>query len=338
MKNFTFNLDIGSNYTICYITEYNRSVNNIPKISLINRINCIGIKTGVVIDILETENTIRSLIKETEKQLGFKIKDLNVEIRGEHIDTNLPGYGSLSIKRKNKEITLCDIKYILEKINPKDVPSNCFIIDKYVQEFAINGIRGISDPLGMEANYLEVFVNLVTASQVQINNITKAITRAGYRVNSIHYSLLSVADSVLTKEEKKQGCLLIDLDEQLTGVIVYSGGSIKFIKEFPIGTSNIVREISKSLHIPFNKVNIYDNNTDEKYKLIIENGLKDIIKIIDDEIRRLGYYKFLSQGGVILTGEGANLEGIKDIVNHIFNMPVKTGFLSNIVGNIPVLS
>jgi hypothetical protein len=79
------------------------------------------------------------------------------------------------------------------------------IVHVIPQDFILDRQSGVPNPVGMEAMLLETDVHIVTASQSHLNNVWKAIARAGFEVEEPIYGLLAVGDTVVTAGRKGVG-------------------------------------------------------------------------------------------------------------------------------------
>jgi cell division protein FtsA len=214
----------------------------------------------------------------------------------------------------------------------------------------------------MEAMLLEVDVHIVTASQSHLNNVWKAIARAGFEVEEPIYGLLAVGDTVVTQEEKGLGCLLIDLGGQTTGLAVYAEGSVRFTKELSVGSDAISHDLSHALRtslVQAQKVKerytaasrqLAEGNVDEEVEYTSVDGrtprrikrstlfdyvaprVEEIFTLISEELQRSNYADHVAGGGIILTGGGSQLQGIAGAAEQILDLPVRMGLPQNIAG------
>ena len=238
-------LDIGSGQVVCVLgqTDQNSELINIVSSG---QDSCRGVKGGIVVDIDETANSIANAIEEAEKKADVVIHNLYLGVRGVHIETH-NSRGVVSISRADKEIISDDVTSAIDNAKAIRISSDREIIDTVSQDSSLDGQRGVHNPVGMEGSYLEVFVHVVTSSITHLNNIHKAITKAGFKVIEPIYGLLATGDVVVTEEEQALGGLLIDFGGQTTGIAIYAEGSIKFSKELPLGSDLITTDISHAL-------------------------------------------------------------------------------------------
>jgi cell division protein FtsA len=216
---------------------------------------------------------------------------------------------------------------------------------------------------------LEVDVHIVTASQSHLNNVWKAIARAGFEVEEPIYGLLAVGDTVVTQEEKGLGCLLVDLGGQTTGLAVYADGSVRFTKELAVGSDAISHDLSHALRTSFlqaQKVKelygaasrtLAEGNLDEDIEYTSVDGrtprrlkrttifdyiaprVEEIFTLISEELQRSNYADHVAGGGVILTGGGAQLKGSPRPPNKYWicrcgmGLPQNIGGVPDIVSN-----
>src|SRR3989344_5831534 len=195
-------LDIGSAQVVCVIAEQNPDTETLKVLGGARR-PCKGLKGGVVINIDETARAIQQVVEEAEEMAELKgaAKSVLIGVRGSHIQT-FNHHGAMNIARTDKEITAEDRDQVVENTKAVPISQDREIVHVIPQDFILDRQSGVPNPVGMEASLLEVDVHIVTASQNHLNNIWKAIARAGFQVEEPIYGLLAVGDVVMTSEEK----------------------------------------------------------------------------------------------------------------------------------------
>jgi len=329
------------------------------------RTYCRGVNGGVVVNIGETANGIKRAIEEAEEKTDEVIHSVYLGLRGSHIDT-VNNRGVVSISRTDKEITNEDVINVIDNAKAIQISTDREIIDTVAQEFSVDRQKGVHDPTGMEGNYLEVYVHIVTASRTHLNNIYKAVAQAGFSVIEPIYGLLAVGEVVVSDEEKELGCLLIDLGGQTTGLAVYSENSIRFSKELQIGSDLITRDISYALRTSIvNAREIKERygvvspsmvDKDEEIEFtgvdgrtmrktcvkflseIIAPRVEEIFEKINEVIQDANFSDVIVPGGVIITGGGSLLEGIVKASEQVLGVSSRIGICQGVKGPQEIVS
>jgi cell division protein FtsA len=330
---------------------------------------CRGLKSGVVINIDETAHTVTRVVEEAEEKAGVHgvVRNLLIGVRGSHIQT-FNHHGAMNIARTDKEITPDDRDQVVENCKAVPISPDREIVHVLPQDFILDRQSGVPNPVGMEASLLEVDVHMVTASQSHLNNIWKAIARAGFHVEEPIYGLLAVADVVISREEKDLGCLLIDLGGQTTSLAIYSEGSLRFTKEIPLGSDTITHDLSHGLRASLSQAQrvkesfgaasrqLAEGATEEDLEYTSVDGrtvkrikrqslfdyiaprVEEIFTVISDELKNSHHEDSVAGGGVILTGGGALLQGIVPAAEQILDLPVRLGLPQSFSGPADILS
>jgi cell division protein FtsA len=316
-----------------------------------------------VINIDETARSITRAVEAAEEMAGLTgaTRGVLIGVRGGHIQT-FNHHGAMNIARTDKEITLADRDQVVESTKAVPISPDREIVHVIPQDFILDRQSGVPNPVGMEATLLETDVHIVTASQSHLNNVWKAIARAGFDVEEPIYGLLAVGDAVVTAEEKGLGCLLIDVGGQTTGLAVYAEGSVRFTKELPIGSDAISHDLSHALRtslLQAQKVKekhgaasrpLAEGNIDEDIEYTSVDGrtprhikrstlfdyiaprVEEIFTLVSEELQRSNYADHVAGGGVVLTGGGAQLQGLSAAVEQILDLPVRLGSASKLDG------
>ena len=321
-----------------------------------------GLRKGVVINIENTVNSIKAAIEEAETMAGCEIGSVYAGIAGGHIEgVNKPGIIAL----KEKEVTKKDIERVIETASAVAVPMDREVIHTLVQEFIVDDQDGIVDPLGMSGVRLEAKVHIVTGAVTSAQNIIKCANRAGLDVYDIVLESLASSEAVLSKEERNLGAALIDFGGGTTDLALFSKGAIKHTSVLALGGDNLTYDISVGLRTPkleAEKIKIKYGSAlssligkDETIEVpgvggrkprtlsrqilgeILEPRVEEIFTLIYQELVRSGYDE-LASSGVVVTGGSAELPGISEMAEQIFNAPARVGYPEEIDGLVDLIN
>ena len=308
-----------------------------------------GLRKGVVVNIDATIESIRKAVEEAEIMSGCHIKAVFAGIAGGHIKS-FNSYGIVAVK--GSEVDDADVKRAVEAAKAIAMPLDREILHIIPQYYIVDDQDGVKDPIGMSGVRLEVKVHIVTGAVTSIQNIVKSVNGVGLEVNDIVLEPLAASDAVLGQDEKELGVALVDIGGGTTDIAVYSEGSIKHTAVLPLGGSYLTNDIAVGLRTPVTeaeKVKIKYGCAftslipqDEMIEVpsvggreprrvsrqvlggIIEPRMDEILNLVCREIVKSGYEERLG-AGIVLTGGTAMLQGITELSEQIFNMPVRRG-------------
>jgi cell division protein FtsA len=321
-----------------------------------------GLRKGVVINIDSTVQSIKKAVEEAELMAGVHLTSVFAGIAGGHIK-GINSHGIIAVK--SKEITPSDVKRVIDAASAVAIPMDREVIHIIPQEFIVDDQDGIRDPVGMSGVRLEGRVHIVTGAITSAQNIIKCANRAGLDVDDIVLEQLGSSEAVLTPEEKELGVAIIDIGGGTTDLVIFSSGSIKHTAVFSLAGSHVTNDISLGLRTPLEEAEkikirygcaltslVRKDETIEvpsvggrkpralsRYTLaeIIEPRVEEILSLVHHEIMRTGYGNLLASG-IILTGGCALLEGIADLAEQIFNVPVRRGIPIGISGLVDLVN
>lgn len=321
-----------------------------------------GLRKGVVVNMDSTVNSIRKAVEEAELMAGMKIDSCLAGIGGAHIKS-FNSNGVVAIK--DKEVRPDDINRAIDAAKAVAIPADRELLHVIPQEFIIDDQDGIRDPVGITGVRLEVKVHIVTGSVSSAQNIVRCCRMAGLNVDDVILGQLASAEAVLTPEEKEIGVGLVDMGGGTSDIAVFLNGSIKYTSVLPFGGNNITNDIAIGLRTPLDDAEkikkkfgcalssmIGANDTIEVPSVggrkprtlqrktladIIEPRVEEVSLIIYEEIRKSGAEKLLASG-VVLTGGCANLEGIPELAENIFNLPTRRGAPIGVGGLVDVVN
>ena len=315
-----------------------------------------GLRKGVVINIERTVNSIKEAVEEAETMAGCEITAVYSGIAGGHIK-GFNSHGIIGLKEK--EVTKKDIDRVIEAASAVAIPMDREIIHTLVQEFIVDEQGGIIDPLGMSGVRLEAKVHIVTGAVTSAQNLIKCANRAGLDVCDIILQPLASSEAVLTSEERNFGVALVDFGGGTTDMAIFSRGSIKHTSVLALGGNNLTYDIAIGLRTPkleAEKIKIKYGcalasliGKDETIEVpglggrkprilsrqvlgeILEPRVEEIFSIIYSELVRSGHESTISSG-IVLTGGSAELPGIIELAEQIFNAPARVGCPQLITG------
>jgi len=323
-----------------------------------------GLRKGVIINVDPTVECIKKVVEEAELMAGINIDEAFVGIAGEHI-MGSNSRGMISINSKDRIITREDINRVIEAAKQIPIPTDKDILHVLPQEFMLDGQDEIGDPLGMSGVRLEVNVHVVTCGMTQLQTLLTCVNKAGIEVADTVLEQLASSEAVLTHDEKDLGVALIDIGGGTTDLAVFEKQSLwhSFIRS--IGGDHFTSDIAVGLRTPIGEAEkikkkygcalsslIEEEETIEvpsvggrKPRFMSRQILCDIIQpraeelfvIIKDEIERMGLSRSLNSG-IVITGGGSLLEGMTEIAERIFDLPVRVGKPTGVGGLIDVIN
>ncbi|MBN1614108.1 MAG: cell division protein FtsA [Deltaproteobacteria bacterium] len=315
-----------------------------------------GLRRGVVVNIESTVDSIKKAIEEAEHMSGCEIGSVFTGIAGGHIESR----NSLGIVAvKGREVDEGDVQRAIEAAKAIAVPLDKEILHTLPQTYVVDEQDGIRDPVGMSGVRLEAKVHIVIGGVNSIQNIMKSVNRVGLDINDIVLEQLAASEAVLSTDEKDLGVALVDIGGGSTNIAVFYEGSIKHTSVLPVGGYYVTSDIATGLRTPILEAEkiklkfgcaytplIPKESTIEVPSVggrdprevsrqilgrIIEPRMEEILTMAHKEIIKSGFEDLLA-AGVVLTGGAALLEGITELAERIFNMPVRQGFPSGIGG------
>lgn len=309
-----------------------------------------GLQKGVVVNIDSTVDSIKRAVEEAELMSECEIRSVSTGISGSHIK-GLNSYGIVAVK--GGEVDEYDVKRALEAAKAIAIPLDRRVIHILPQYYIVDDQDGVKNPIGMSGVRLEAKVHVVTGSVTSVQNIIKSVNRVGLDVKDVVLGPLASSEAILTQDEKDLGVALIDIGGGTTDIAVFAEGSIQHTAALPLGGQYVTNDISVGLRTPVleaEKIKIKygctytplipqnevievpsvggrnpRNVSRQVLGEIIEPRIEEILGLAHREIVKSGYDDLLA-AGVVLTGGTAILEGITELAEQVFNVPVRKGY------------
>ncbi len=309
-----------------------------------------GLKQGVVVNIESTTECIRKAKEEAELMSGSRAGDVWVSVSGSHVQS-FDSTGMVAVK--NKEVTQSDIDRVIEAAKAIQVPTDRSVLHVLPREFKLDHQDGIMDPIGMSGVRLEANVHIVTASTPALSNITKCIEKAGMRVAGLVLDQVATTKSVLSADEKNLGVCIVDIGGGSTKLVYILNGSVAHTGVIPLGGVHFTQDVAVGLRTPQANAEILKKKhgcalaslvaDDEvidvegvggrkpravpkkELAMILEARAEECMNMISNNIRMSGLQPLLGSG-IVLTGGASQLDGLVEMGEFIFDIPLRRGF------------
>lgn len=315
-----------------------------------------GMKKGVVVNIESTVQSVQRAIEEAELMAGCQIDSVYVGIAGSHV-RSLNSHGIVAIK--DGEVIEADLERVLDAAQAVAIPADQKILHILPQEYVIDNQEGIREPLGMSGVRLEAKVHLVTCAVNAAQNIEKCIKRCGLSVDEVILEQVASSYSVLTDDERELGVCMVDIGGGTSDIAIFTEGSIRHTGVIPIAGDQVTNDIAMALRTPTQYAEEIKikyacaltqlASVDETIKVpsvgdrpprdlsrqslaeVVEPRYDELFTLVQAELRRSGF-EDLIPAGIVLTGGTSKMEGVVELAEEIFHMPVRIGAPSRVKG------
>jgi cell division protein FtsA len=357
-KNLIVGLDIGTSKVVAIVGEI--SGDEIEIIGL-GSSRSRGLKKGVVVNIESTVHSIQRAIEEAELMAGCEIHSVFAGIAGSHI-RSLNSHGIVAIR--DHEVAMGDVDRVIDAARAVAIPADQKILHILPQEFVIDHQEGVKEPIGMSGVRLEAKVHMVTGAVSAAQNIIKCVRRCGLEVDDVILEQLASSYAVLTEDEKELGICLVDIGGGTTDIAVFTDGAIHHTAVIPIAGDQVTNDIAVALRTPTQNAEDIKvqyacaltqlANPEETIDVpsvgerpsrrlarqtlaeVVEPRYEELFTLVQAELRRSGFEDLIA-AGIVLTGGSSKMEGVVELAEEIFHMPVRIGMPQHVSGLVDVV-
>ncbi len=346
-------LNIGNSKISCAVLEIKES-------KKINLLSCESyptnlVKKNIVTNFEDLSNDIKILITESEKKSQTKINSINL---------NLPTIDSVSryyeseINNLEQQITELDIKKVINNSEYFNIDENYFQIYNNINGYVLDNNLLFNSPLGNYGNRLKILFYKILIPQKNLKSYKNIIESLNISVDCYVPSPLSSALAVLSDDEKKIGTICIDLGHSNTSISIFENDKFIYGDSFLIGSNNITNDIARGVSTtlesaerlktlysslissPSDEYEIIEipiiSGQNDKFNQINKLKINSIVKPRVEETLEMVWQKLKQNNlhrkqikNVVLTGGGAQLEGISQYAELIFSSNVRIGNFKN---------
>jgi cell division protein FtsA len=346
-RNLVVGLDIGTSKVVALVAEL--GPDGALEVLGMGNHESKGLKKGVVVNIESTVAGIQRALEEAELMADCKIASAFTGIAGSHI-RSFNSTGMVAVKER--EVSAIDVERAVETAKAVNIPTDQQILHVLRQEFIIDGQEDVREPVGMSGVRLEVKVHIVTGAVSAAQNIVKCVRRCGLDVNDLILQPLASARSVLSADEMDLGVCLVDIGGGTTDLAIFTHGAIRHTAVIPIAGDQITNDIAMALRTPTAEAEAIKMRhgvalrqladagemievpgigdraprvmSRQTLAEVIEPRAEELFSLVQQVLRESGYEELLSSG-VVLTGGSALMQGMTELGEEIFHMPVRVG-------------
>ena len=320
-----------------------------------------GLKKGVVINIENTKQAIQRAVEEAELMADCKITEVYTGIAGSHIKS-INSHGMVKIK--DDEVTQMDVDQVRETAEAINLSTDQEVLHVIDQEYIIDDQQDIKEPLEMSGKLLNVKVHIISGSISARQNIIKCIKQCGLEVIDLVFQPLASSEAVLTEDEKELGVCLVDIGGGTTDIALIKNGAFQNTAVIPVAGDQITNDIAVAFRTttqsagdiketygsampslcPTNEIidiPLVDGQkpirvTTQALAQVIEPRISELFESVQNEINRSRMSSAIASG-IVITGGSSMLNGMAELGEKIFGMPVRIGVPRNIDGLLQVV-
>jgi cell division protein FtsA len=323
-----------------------------------------GTRRGNIVNVEAAVEALKQACEEAEVMAGVEVSRAYVGIAGADVRA-MNSRGMVTVSRRDREISFQDIQRVLEAAQSAPLPADREILHAIPQEFVVDEQGGIADPLQMLGSRLEVSVHLVTGQATRSKTLLTCVNRAGIEVVEVVFEALATAEAVLTHDERELGCLLVDVGAGTTTFALFADGEVQHSAVVPVGAGHFTSDLATVLRTPFAEAEriklekgccLSSLVSDEegvtvptvagggtrvvpKRELceILQPRGEELFQMVQQDLQRVGIAE-PPRAGVVLTGGGAQLDGLLELAEQIFNCSVRYGLPVGLRGLVDVIN
>ncbi len=311
-----------------------------------------GIHKGTIVDVEEATSVLRDTIVDLQRISKRASSNVYVNVQSEHSRARI-SRGIAAVARADQVIQSDDVEHVMQASRAVKLPPNYLVLHNILREYFVDDVGDIADPVGMVGNRLEVSTLVLEAFAPSVQQLVKNLERVGVRVGGLIFNPLASSRAVLTKRQKDLGVLLIDLGCDTTSFVVYEDRKVLHTKSIPLGSGHVTKDLAIGLKVSIDAAEklkkvyghalareiarrdmvklaeVEPGNAGEVSRRFIaeiaEVRLAEILDLVRSELKSIGRPVQLP-GGVILTGGGAKLPGLTDLVKQELKLAAQIGF------------
>ncbi|MDF7807388.1 cell division protein FtsA [Pontiellaceae bacterium B12219] len=315
-----------------------------------------GIRKGEIFNRDDAIKCVRKALKSAEENRRKSIHSVLLVTSGGQAEARKSsGVHKLVDPMDNQlsEVDEVDISDVVEVARKVALPENRIKLHTLQQYFQVDDSRNITNPVGMAGEELRVDMLTIHGKRSAVDNFRKIVDDAPITCTDAIFSGLCSAMAVVTEEQKKAGVLVVDIGGGTTDFTLYHDGFIQAAGSFAVGGDHVTNDISVGLQIPLSQAELVKkkdgsaltNLMERDHNIpipaasqgfsgkmvravtlntIINARMEEILMLVKDQVD-LQCPNISLSSGVLLTGGGSFLNGVRDLGQKVFNVPCTHG-------------
>jgi cell division protein FtsA len=310
-----------------------------------------GVRKGEIVDVALAEEDIRLALTEAEQMADAEIRSVFLGVTGGHIQ-GFNNRGVHTVLSADREISEDDVQDVIKNAKVINLPADHHVIHAVRQNFLVDGQEGVLNPVGMLGTRLEVDMHVIHGKVNRLQNPIRVVKGLQLEVEDVAFNGLASSLAVLTSGQKEMGTLVIDLGGGTTEYMVYANGVIKLCGALAVGGDHVSNDLAIGLKVPMGRAEqlkvehgkaLVDESVKGQYvtlpgevylpekrinlehlRRIMFHRLEEIFQVIQRKVAEAGLLDYL-RAGIVLSGGGARVPAIDDLVGQVFHLPVCLG-------------
>lgn len=332
--NIITGIDVGTYHVKVAIARLPKQTNDrkpLPEIIGTGYAESRGLKSGYIMQPDEVSRSIKSAITQAEKSAGVIVKKAHVAIGSIGLE-ELYSRGEIIPARADSEITLTDLDKVMQDSEDRiiDHIPNRKILHNIPLRYTVDSNEVLGRPQGLRGTKLEVNTLFITTYEQHVNDLISTIENIGIYVEDVIASPLATSFVILNKNQKRAGCVLVNIGSETTSLVVYEDSTPITLKVFPTGSNDITNDIALGLKITIEEAEkIKRGNmtsivfSKKKLDEIINHRLVSIFDLVNTHLKKIKRDGLLP-AGIILTGGGSNISNIAEVAKNVLSLPART--------------
>lgn len=318
------------------------------------RSNSNGVKHGQVLNIDETIKAIKVALENCyASNPNLEVHEVYVGIAGHHIKS-LQTRGDIVRHDNNEEITQREIDQLISDQYKTYIPAGDQIIDVIPQEFTVDNFQNIANPIGYGGVKVGANFHIITGDKNAIRNINRAVEKSGLITKDLVLQPLASAAAVMGAEDMEAGVAIVDIGGGTTDLAVFYEGILKHTAVIPFGGENITNDIktglgvlktqAEQMKVQFGsalaneaKANAFitipglrgmpaKEISVKNLANIIQARMSEILDFVTYHLKQVGLDNRMLNGGVVLTGGGAQLKHLIQLTEYTTGLNARIGY------------
>jgi cell division protein FtsA len=312
-----------------------------------------GVQHGQVLNINETMTAIQKALNNClDSNPELEIHEVYVGIAGHHIKS-MQTRGDIVRQDAELEIQRHEIEHLISNQRKTFIPAGDEIIEVIPQEFSVDNIQNIKDPVGYNGVKVGANFHIITGDKNAIKNIKRAVERSNLKTKDLVLQPLASASAVMSDLDMEAGVAILDIGGGTSDLAVFYEGILRHTAVIPFGGENITNDIklglgvlkgqAEQMKLQFGSALAEETNANayitipglrgmpakeisvKNLSQIIQARMGEILDFVSFHLKQIGIDARNLNGGIIITGGGSQLKHLIQLTEYTTGLNARIG-------------
>ncbi len=240
-------LEIGSSKT-CMVVGESKPDGSVTLLG-IGEVKSAGVRKGEIVDLSQACQCVTDAWNLAQDHADADILSVYLSVTGAHI-RGVSNRGTYRLPEGETVINSEHMDEVSRIAQDLPLPSDSFVIHRSPGKYTLDGNDLLTHPEGLCGSTLDIDYHIVHGIKSRIYNSLRCVREVPLEVEDVVFAPIATGLSLLDRQHREAGCLLIDIGGGTTDFCLYMNDQPIVSGCIPVGGDHITNDIHQLTEIP----------------------------------------------------------------------------------------